>query len=95
MAAILDDIDVLTEKMKKIDVDDKEAWRRWRFRNKKQYDAWAKSKYTCPHCKKKNVTRRKKYQHEKSKKCKKARGIPVPKKIRRVRSDKGRRKVKN
>ena len=94
MATILD-IDALTEKMKNIDVDDSEAWRRWRFRNKKKYEAWAKSKYTCPHCKKKNVTRRKKYQHEKSKKCKKSRGIIVPKKTRRVRSDKGLRKVKN
>lgn len=89
------DVKKLIKGIEKIYIGPNEPWARWRQRNKEQYNAWANSKYTCPHCKKKHITRKKKYQHERSKKCQRARGLIVKDKTRKTRSDKGTVKVKS
>jgi hypothetical protein len=81
-------LEAIIQQIKEISLDHT-AWKVWRKKHKKQYDAWANAKYKCTYCGKKGIPNKRKARHEKSKKCKRSRGITAPRKKHKTRSDKG------
>ena len=81
----------LADKLSKLTIKHYDRKKKYKNTHKEQISAWCKAKKSCPFCNK-PFTNRHKSDHQKTRKCKIAQGKYV--KPRKVRTDKGKKKLK-